>query len=50
MIKKYLDFLNESSEKSGIIYKYGCVLSYFKIDNWNDIISQIDLNDLSRIY
>ena len=43
MIKKYLEFIKESRT-----YEYGCLMGYFKIDNWNDIVSYIDINDLYK--
>lgn len=33
-------------EKSGKLYEYGCVMIYFKIPNWESIVSKIETKDL----
>ena len=47
MIKKYKDFFRMVQEsKSGELYKYGCVMIYLNIDNWDEITSLIDEDDI----
>jgi hypothetical protein len=45
-MKKYiLDFKDFINENEGP-HKYGCVMAYLNILNWNDILNKIDVNDL----
>lgn len=48
MIKYYNDFINESKEKSGKLYDFGCVMLYPKIDDWKNIISMINEEDVYK--
>ena len=41
IIKKYTQFINESVD-----YKYGCVMIETPFDNWSEITSIIDVQDL----
>ena len=41
MIKKFKDFTNE-----GVKREYGCVMLYFDIPNWNNILKKINKEDL----
>lgn len=45
MIQKYQQFLEA---KSGKLYRYGCVMVYLDIPNWNNIVSHIDTEDLYK--
>ena len=42
MIKKYLKFLKEGVSK----YQYGCVMIDFNFENWKELSSNIDKNDI----
>lgn len=44
-IKKYKSFLES---KSGKLYRYGCVMVYLDIPNWDSIVSHIDSEDLYK--
>lgn len=44
MIKNFLEFVKESKN----IYDFGCVLLRLKLDNWNDVTSIIDDEDLYK--
>ena len=44
-IKKYKSFLES---KSGKLYRYGCVVVYLDIPNWDSIVSHIDSEDLYK--
>ena len=46
IIKSYKNFLE--SKHHGSDYKYGCVMIYLDIPNWNEIISFIDPEDLYK--
>lgn len=46
MIKKYIEFMKESEEKSGNLYRYGCVMVGLDISNWDSLTSEIDPNDV----
>lgn len=43
MIKKFFEF---SKFKSGDLYKFGCVMIYPKVDDWSELISSIDVEDI----
>lgn len=45
MIQKYQQFLEA---KSGKLYRYGCVMVYLDIPNWQNIVSHIDSEDLYK--
>lgn len=45
MIQKYQQFLEA---KSGKLYRYGCVMVYLDIPNWDNIVSHIDKEDLYK--
>jgi 2'-5' RNA ligase len=46
MIKKYVEFMKESKEKPGNLYKYGCVMLQLNISNWEELISTIREEDV----
>lgn len=46
IIKKYIEFMNESKEKSGDLYKYGCAMIQLNISNWDELTSSIDPDDV----
>jgi 2'-5' RNA ligase len=48
MIKKYLEFMKESEEKSGNLYKYGCVMLQLNISNWDELTGEIDPEDIYK--
>ena len=45
MIRTYQQFLES---KSGKLYRYGCVMVYLDIPNWENIVSHIDQEDLYK--
>jgi hypothetical protein len=45
IITNYNSFLEA---KSGKLYRYGCVMVYLDIPNWNSIVSHIDESDLYK--
>ena len=45
IIKNYNSFLES---KSGKLYRYGCVMVYLNIPNWDSIVSHIDKSDLYK--
>jgi len=46
MIKKYTQFIKESKEKPGNLYKYGCVMLELNISNWEELTDRIDPEDV----
>ncbi len=46
MIKKFDEFLE--NVKSGNLYKYGCVMIYPKVENWKEITSVINIDDVYK--
>lgn len=42
-IKKYNDFINEAAS-----HRYGCVMAYFTVSNWDEIVSYIDPDDIYK--
>jgi 2'-5' RNA ligase len=45
LIKKYKLFM-EAKEKSGSLYKFGCVMIQLNINNWDELTSSIDKEDI----
>jgi hypothetical protein len=46
MIKKYIEFMKESKEKPGNLYKYGCVMLELNIANWEELTNTIKPEDV----
>lgn len=43
IIKMYTEFINEAAS-----YRYGCVIAYFTVSNWDEVISYIDPDDIYK--
>jgi len=46
-IKNYLEFIKESSDNNET-YDYGCVMLLININNWDELIDEIDPNDINE--
>lgn len=43
IIKKYTEFINEAAS-----HRYGCVMAYFTVSNWDEIVNYIDSDDIYK--